>query len=201
MPGPASSTRSTTVRGGDLEGDPEVRALGGVREDVVDEDVDEVGEVVPRHRDQHRSLRQRDGHAASLVLGQREPEVTARPHDLDDVAVGSQVGADRTARLVHDRVDGALEHPDVLLQTVGEGRVGHRLGVQPQGGDRGPQPVRQVGDRGPLGGEQLDGPVGQPVQRPGQLLGLAGAPDLRAGREVALAQPVRDGRRPRAAAR
>ena len=80
----------------------------------------------------------------------------------------------------------------MLLQAARHLRVGHRLGVQPEGGDRGAQPVRQLGDRSALGDQQLAGAFGQPVEGPGELLGLLGALDLGARGQVALAQPVRD---------
>ena len=49
----------------------------------------------------------------------------------------------------------------------------------------------ELPDRGSLERQQLGGALGQPVQGAGQFLGLVGAPDLGAGGQVALAQPVR----------
>ncbi|GAW49057.1 hypothetical protein PD653_0611 [Nocardioides sp. PD653] len=50
----------------------------------------------------------------------------------------------------------------------------------------------EVADRRPLGGEQLHRPVGQPVEGPGQLLGLLGSGHGGSGLEVSLAELVGD---------
>ena len=70
------------------------------------------------------------------------------------------------------------------LNDADAGVVGvQRLGVQPQHGQRGTQPVRQVGDQLPLVGAGGDQPVGHPVER---VPGLGQLP--RAGRLDAYAQ-------------
>ena len=112
---------------------------------------------------------------AALVLGERLPRTrTGSPA----TAVASQCGAAPSrcgpAGRVDHRGQGALELGEVLLELRLAVGLGQRLDVEPYGGQRGPQPVGQVGHRLALGGEQLVDPAGQPVEGgadPAYLLG------------------------------
>ena len=74
---------------------------------------------------------------------------------------------------------------------LGLDRVAQRLGVQAQRGQRRAQPVRQVGDRLALLGDQLVDAVGEPVQRDADLGDLARPVGRRAGGGVAGAELLR----------
>ena len=63
----------------------------------------------------------------------------------------------------------------MVAETVGQLRVGDEIRVEPQGGDRRAQPVPEVGDVLPLVRDELLDPVGEEVERSGQLDGLVGA--------------------------
>ena len=73
---------------------------------------------------------------------------------------------------------------------AGHGRRRKRLGVQPQRGQRGAQPVDEVGGGLPLGGQQLADPAGQPVDRRRHLADLGGPVGVARALEVAGAEPV-----------
>ena len=79
----------------------------------------------------------------------------------------------RAAGGADHRGERALERADVRADPLGLDRVAQRLGVQAQRGQRGAQPVREVGDGLAFLGDQLVDAVGQPVQRRADLGDLA----------------------------
>lgn len=147
-------------------------ALGGVPEDVAQQGVQGGGEVGAGHGDAHRPLHSGHAHLAVLVLGERRPERHPLADDLGGVAPGARTGR-RGLRLglaggADDGVDLALQLGDRGPGLLGGGRVAERGRVQPQHGQRGAQPVGQVGGQLPLVGEELDDLVGHRVERHGR---------------------------------
>ena len=102
-----------------VEHHPKPAGSRGVGEDVVDQHVDEVGQVLggePRPGADRRAGCTSVGRPWSSASAL--PVVGALPDDGHGVGTGGEVGADRPAGLADDRVDGALEDADVVLEPL-----------------------------------------------------------------------------------
>ena len=176
-----------------VEADAHGDSLRGVREDVVDEDVDQVGEVV---RGERHPGRVRPGAAGS---GRGPGPRPARAQNADPA--GDDPASRRTRPSGPAAPGGGLHGRCASIErcrtpmcccsrsaTSGSATASasRRSAVTGRA-----QPVREVADRGALGAQQLGGAVGEPVEGAGQLLGLLGAAHPSPGAQVALAQPVR----------
>ena len=111
-------------------------------------------------------------HVALGVLGQHRPERhplarPPRPRRTRRCPVGRAGGRRRSPELTA-RSSASTPAP---IRAASSGSP-QRLGVQPQRGQRGAQPVRQVGDGLPLLAQQLADPPGQVVERAGDLADL-----------------------------
>ena len=125
---PARSRRPAGARAGPLVGhhepdgavdrvEPhrEAGRLGRVREDVVDEHVDQVGQVVRGHAAPAAARRAAERRPAGPGPRRARARSATRSRTTTVASQASrEVGADRSARLAHDRVDAALEHADVV---------------------------------------------------------------------------------------
>ena len=138
-----------------------------------------------RHRHRHRLVRHLL--AVPAAPAPRPAPTRTRPGPAPPRPRRHRAGLPgRPPRLRDDVADHPLdagdggEHP---LRLVG---IPQALGVQPQRGQRRPQPVRQVGGRLPLLPQQVLDPVGQPVERVGDPADLG---------RVRPASPGRTGRR------
>ena len=130
----------------------------------------------------------RDG--AALLLGQHRPEAHPFRDDGGRVAPGAQPLADRAPGLGDDLVDPLADGVDVLQQADAI-VLRQRLDVQPQRGERGPQPVGEIGRGLALGGQELTDPPGQVVHGGRDTAHLGRSRGGRPGGQVAGAEPVR----------
>ena len=125
----------------------------------------------------------------ALLVGQGAPVLGPFPGDRPGVA-GRRGGGQRLTGFA-DQVGHGLVEP---VDPGDEGGDVGGFGVEPQGGERCPQPVGQVGHPFPFGGQEDLDPVGEEVE------GVRGIGDLRrAARagphvELAVAEPAGDGR-------
>ena len=181
-PAPPSSTASTTRPPPAVTVHRVRRALGGVGEDVAREDVDRGGRLVRVETDEMGSRRlDRARPGAAVVVSQRSPEVGPIGCDLGQVAPDGDGLVQRPPRRPDQLADLGLEAIDVVDQRRGA----VALGVEAERGQRGAEPVRQVGHPLALGREELVDAVGQEVERVGHILDLGRAARLGTGRGVA----------------
>jgi hypothetical protein len=144
-----------------------------VREYVPQQVVDAGGQVIRCDEDRHGLPGNLDDHPAVLVFRERPPERGPLGDHPGRVADNLRTAPARAPCLPDDLADRPLYRADVGEQPLHLGAVPQRFGVDPQRGQRGPQPVGQVGDGLPLMREELADADGQAVQ-PG-----ARPPDLR----------------------
>ena len=157
------------------QGHGEVGAVRSVRKHVVHQRINNIHEVSRVHGHRCHLRMDVDGEVAALVSRQRGPESDPVAHHARSVTRPSHRAADRTPCILDNGIDRALEVGNVAAETICELGLGDCLRVQPQRGDRSPQPMRHVGHCLPFGGQQLTYSVGQSVERSGQLDRLNGS--------------------------
>ena len=201
MPAPASETSTITASLAVVHVDGEGGALRGVPEDVAEQRIecgDEFGAgrrgcvpdgPLPRARTSRPSS---SASADQKSIRSRITSEASQPAP-GPVAGGLRLGV---AGGADDRVDLALQLLDGGPGLLGGRALAERGGVEPQHGERGAQPVREVGGQFPFVGEELDDLVGHGVERDG------GGPQFRRplladpGPELALPQVVGGAREP-----
>ena len=183
-----------------VDGEAERGAVRGVPEDVAHQRVHRGGQL--GLGDGHGSGRVGADQVPSavLVLGQRRPERHPPAHHLRRVAARRARGRARARdgpggppRRGDDLVDRPLQPVQRAAALRQPGRVAgvgrQPVQVDPQGRQRGAQPVRQVGARLPLGRQQPGEPVGHVVERLARRAQLRRPLRVDARRQVARRDP------------
>ncbi len=144
--------------------DGEGGAHGGVAEDVAEQRVERGCQFGPGDGDAGRAVGPRDARLAPLVLRERRPEAHPLADHLGGVAPRLRrrpLGVRALfARGADDGVDLVLQLLDRRPGLLRRRALAEGGGVQPEHGERGAQPVREVGGQLPLVGEELDDLVG-----------------------------------------
>ena len=130
--------------------------------DVLDERIEGRNQVALSHRDEDRLFEQLDAHRPALLVGERSPEVEPLLHDRHDVR--TRRAAHAPLGLVDDVGDGAFEFVERGAQPLSVLLRVDLVDVQPHGGERGAQPVRQVGGIASLQLEHRPDPACQLVE-------------------------------------
>ena len=179
MPGPPSSTASSTRSAGAAHRHGVRRALRGVGEDVAEQHVDGGGARPRAAGAQGAGRRARCGTSHDRPSSSASaPQNAARSSTTSARSLRTAISSCSGRRAARISSLTSASRRSTSSMSVG-GAVA--LGVEAEGGERGAQPVGQVGDPLALGDAQLVDAVGEEVERLGDVGDLRRTGDVGAG--------------------
>jgi hypothetical protein len=179
-----------------LQADRQCRVDRRVGEHVAHQGIHAGGEIGLADLDGHRMRRNPYADRPALLLGDHGPEIHPGRDHRRGVTRDCGSFPDRAVGFVNHVVHRAVDRVQVRDQAGPDVLAGQRFDVDAQRGERCPQPVRDVGHRGALLGEQLDDAGRQPVEAVAHLAHLWWPVVTGPSTETAFSEPVghaRDG--------